>query len=105
MGGHSHTETRYRQPYPIYSINGDQDMTNLTLSSVFNSIRRKFGVGAMLVGVTFSQLGCGCECATAATVVGLATPVVWVAREVQEAKKTELEIERLEAAKHAEYHR
>ncbi len=53
-------------------------------------------MGALLVGITGSSVGCGCECAGAGAVVGLATPIVLLAREAQEAKKTNLEIERLE---------
>lgn len=56
-------------------------------------------MGALLLGITGSQVGCGCECAGAAAVVGLATPIILIAREAQEAKKTSLEIERLEAEK------
>jgi len=67
--------------------------------------RKRLLVVALLLGLTGSQLGCGCECATVATVVAVAAPVVWVAREFQEARKTEREIELLEATIEAETHR
>ncbi len=55
---------------------------------------------ALLAGITGSQVGCGCECATAAAAVAaLATPVVFLVREAQEARKTQLEIDRLETAR------
>ena len=67
-----------------------------------NTLRKNFLIGTLLLGLTGSQSGCGCECATVATVIGIATPVVWIARETREARKTELEIKRLEAAKEAD---
>ena len=57
---------------------------------------------ALLAGITGSQVGCGCECATAAAVAALATPVVFLAREAQEARKTQLEIDRLEAERNSQ---
>ncbi len=53
-------------------------------------------MGALLLGITGSQIGCGCECAGVAGVIGLATPIILLGRELQEAKRTDLEIERLE---------
>ena len=56
----------------------------------------------MLVSVTGSQIGCGCECATVATLATAAAPVVVAVREVKEARKTEADIERLEAERRAQ---
>ena len=53
-------------------------------------------MGALLLGVSGSQMGCGCECAGVAGVIGLATPIILLGRELQEAKKMVLEIERPE---------
>jgi hypothetical protein len=53
-------------------------------------------MGALLLGITGSQIGCGCECAGVAGVIGLATPIILLGRELQDAMKTDLEIEQLE---------
>ena len=71
-------------------------MKVLITGSFWSSLKRRLLMGAILIGITGSQVGCGCECAGAAAVVGLATPIILLAREAQEAKKTQLEIERLE---------
>ena len=71
-------------------------MKTSTTGSRGTVLQRKLVMCALLVGITGSQVGCGCECATVATVVGVATPMVLLAREAQEARKTQLEIDRLE---------
>ena len=74
-------------------------MKTSTTYSRWSVLKRRLLAMAVLVGITGSQLGCGCECATVATLataVAAAGPVVFVAREVQEARKTQLEIDRLE---------
>ena len=73
-------------------------MKALMTGSCWSPLKRRFLMGAMLVGITGSQVGCGCECvATAAAIAATAAPVVFVAREIQEARKTEREIERMDA--------
>ncbi|MBC7968309.1 MAG: hypothetical protein H7Z17_20580 [Fuerstia sp.] len=75
-------------------------MKTSTTDSRWSALQRKLVMGALLVGTTGSQVGCGCECATVATLAtaaAAAAPVVFLAREAQEARKTQLEIERLEA--------
>lgn len=55
-------------------------------------------MGALLVGIAGGHVCCGCKCvATAATIAATAAPVVFVAREIQAAQKTEREIERMDA--------
>ena len=71
-------------------------MKTSTKGSRWSAIQRKVAMGALLVGITGSQIGCGCECATVAAFAAVATPVVFLAREAQEARKTQLEIDRLE---------
>ena len=81
---------------------GDVQMKTATTDSRWSGLKRRFLMVALLAGITGSQVGCGCECATVATLataVAAAGPVVFVAREVQEARKTQLEIDRLEAAR------
>ena len=68
--------------------------------SRWSGLKRRLLMVAVLVGITGSQVGCGCECATVATLAtaaAAAAPVVFLAREAQDARKTQLEIERLEA--------
>ena len=71
-------------------------MKTSTNGSRWTGLQRKLVMGALLVGITGSQVGCGCECATVAAVAAVATPIVFLAREAQEARKTQLEIDRLE---------
>ena len=68
-------------------------MKTSTTGLRWTGLKLKLVMGALLVGITGIQVGCGCECATAAAVAALATPVVFLAREAQEARKTQLEIE------------
>lgn len=68
----------------------------------FGSVKRRFMVGAVLLGITGSQLGCGCECATVATAIAAATPAIMVAREIREAREAEIQRNLREAAKNAE---
>ena len=72
-------------------------METSTTGLQWTGLKRKLVIVALLAGITGSQLGCGCECATVAAVAAVAAPVVFLAREAQEARKTQLEIERLEA--------
>ena len=74
-------------------------MKTSTTNSRWSGLKRRFLMLALLAGITGSQVGCGCECATAAAVAALATPVVFLVREAQEAHKTQLEIDKLEAAR------
>ncbi|MFN8706282.1 MAG: hypothetical protein ACK526_13470 [Planctomyces sp.] len=71
-------------------------MNALKTESCWSPLKRRFLMGALLLGVSGSQMGCGCECAGVAGVIGLATPIILLGRELQEAKKMVLEIERPE---------
>jgi uncharacterized protein YcfJ len=72
-------------------------MKALMTESGWSPLKRRLLMGALLVGITGSQVGCGCECATVAAIAATAAPVVFVAREIQEARKTEREIERMDS--------
>jgi hypothetical protein len=71
-------------------------MKALLTESCSSRVMRRFLMGALLLGITGSRIGCGCECVGAAGVIGLATPIILLGRELQDAKKADLEIERLD---------
>ena len=80
-------------------------MKKLETDSRWSGLKRRLLMLAVLVGIAGSQVGCGCECATVATlatVAAAAAPVVFLAREAQDARKTQLEIERLEAERQSQ---
>ena len=58
-------------------------MKTSTTGFRWTGLQRKLVMCALLAGITGIQVGCGCECATAAAVAGLAAPVVFLAREAQ----------------------
>ena len=75
-------------------------MKTSTTDSRWSGLKRRLLMLAVLVGITSSQIGSGCEYATVATLAtatAAAAPVVFLAREAQDVRKTQLEIERLEA--------
>jgi hypothetical protein len=75
-------------------------MKSLTSDSRWSGLKRRLLMVALLAGIAGSQVGCGCECAAIGTLTTIAAgtaPVVYLVREAQEARKTQLEIEHLEA--------
>ncbi len=58
-------------------------MKTSTTDSRWSGLKRRFLIVALLVGITGSQVGCGCECATVATLATAAAAaglVVFLAR-------------------------
>lgn len=70
--------------------------------SRWSGLKRRLVMLAVLVGMTGCQLGCGLKCETVAGFGPAVAPVVFLPREIPEARKTELEIERLEAERRAQ---